>query len=199
MADVLIPSRYITPKWQARVPSSKAFVFANGISASSLWELKQALLALEEDVITHHFRDESHDIANWVQFVIGDGELAEELKQYKHRWGLIVALERHLMRTLSLPHYLAQRWLSKADAPFTFQSGETVYSLEELRDTLEKVSDETVAFHRERVPNDIAAWVNDVIGDYELADLIQESSSRIQMQRFVSDHLEMLREAAETC
>ena len=40
-------------------------------------------------------------------------------------------------------------------------------------------------------------WVVDIVGDYELAELLTEATSREQMQRYVEDHLEMLREAAE--
>jgi hypothetical protein len=36
-----------------------------------------------------------------------------------------------------------------------------------------------------------------VIGDYELAELIQEGSNRDQIARFVADHLAMLKDAAQ--
>ncbi len=196
MQELLIPGRYLTPKWQAYVtPSDKAFTFSNGLQIRSLWELKQALVSLPEDVVMHHVRDEENDIAVWVEFVVGDKDLADEMRAYKHRWGLIVALERQMMRTLSMPHYLAKRWLTKTERPFTFVSGEEVFSLEELRDRLTQVSDETVEFHRERIPNDISVWVSDMVGDYELAGLLEEASSREQMQRFVADHVSMLVEA----
>lgn len=198
MNDLLIPNRYLTPKWQAYVtPSDKGFSFPNGISCRSLWELKQALLSLPEDLILHHL-DNRNDFADWVENVVGDFDLAEEMRKYQHRWGLIVAMERQLMRSVSLPDYVAKRWLSKAYAPFTFVSGENVSSLEELASVLLKVSDDVVSFHSERNPNDISVWVADVIGDYELADMLEDASSRSQMQRFVEDHIAELKEAAET-
>lgn len=198
MHDLIIPARYLAPKWQAYVtPKDKNFVFSNGVSISSLWSLKQALLRLPEDIITGHIAGESNDLANWVRAVVGDDELADELVKYNHRWGIIVALERQMMRTLNLPHYLATRWLAPVENVFTFSSGQQVASLYELREVLNQVDDGTVAFHQERSPNDISVWVSDIIGDYELGDLLDEANSRVQMQRFVADHIEMLEEAAK--
>lgn len=194
---IKIPARYLTPKWQAYVlPVDRAFGFANGVKVSSLWQLKQAFLSLPEDLINPHIREQGNDFADWVEHVIEDLELAAELRKYNHRWGLLVALERHLMRTVALPANVAKRWLRPAVAPFTFVSGEQVSSLEQLALSLEHLSDETISFHRERKPNDIAAWIADCIGDYELAELVDEAASRAQMERFVKDHLEMLKEAA---
>jgi hypothetical protein len=189
--------RYLAPKWQAYITQpEKSFVFANGVVVRSLWELKEALLTLPEDIVNNHVNNSRNDFANWVEFVVGDKELGEEMRRYNHRWGMIVTMERQLMRTLSLPHYVAQRWLGKAPRPFVFVSGEQANSLEELAVTLNKVSEETVAFHNERVPNDIVVWVMDVVGDYELAEILSECSSRQQMTRIVEDHLAMLKEAA---
>jgi hypothetical protein len=193
----LIPSRYAEPKWQAYVtPESKAFTFASGTRIRSLYELKQALSNEGEDIIAGHLADGKNDLADWVQNIIGDAGLAEDMRRYNHRWGLIVALERHLMRTLSMPPYVAHRWLDKAQFPFTFVSGETIQSLDELNHTLQKISDETVVFHRERVPNDISKWIMDVVGDYQLAEMLEEATNRLQMIHFLEDHLDMLREAA---
>ena len=200
MNDLIIPARYLAPKWQAYVtPKDTYFVFKDGTTIGSLWGLKQSLLVLPEDVILHHIRPDGNDIANWIKSVIGDEILASEIEKYKHRWGLVVSLERHMMRTLNLPHYLANRWLRETTHAFTFETGEQVNSLLGLRETLQKVSDETVEFHQERTPNDISVWVSDIIGDYELGELIDEASSRVQMHRFVSDHVEMLEEASQEC
>lgn len=189
--------RYDTPKWQAYVtPEDKAFVFKNGFAVRSLYDLKQALVLLPEDVIAHHI-DQGNHIADWVRNIVGDHELADVLADSKHRWGMVVALERHMMRTLNLPHYVAQRWLSSSRYGFSFASGEQVSSLEELAEKLNQVSDEVVSFHCERTPNDVAKWVNDVVGDYELAEMLEEASSREQMQRYVADHVAMLVEAAK--
>lgn len=189
--------RYDSPKWQAYItPEDKAYVFDDGYEISSLFELKQALVNLPEDLLNKHINPENH-LANWVETVIGDKDLAEAMRKYDHRWGMVVAVERQMMRTLNLPDYLAQRWLGKAAYSFTFVSGEVINSVEELADTLASINDDAVAFHQERTPNDISKWVNDVIGDYLLAELLEEAGSRDEMHRFVEDHLAMLKEAAE--
>jgi len=120
----LIPRQYDFPKWQAPVtPKSHAFIFSDGTSIINLYQLKQALTSLPDEVVYHHLGENHSDIANWVDHVVQDHELAELLRQQNHRWGAIVALERHQMRTLSLPDYLAKRWLSPAPQPFVFVSG----------------------------------------------------------------------------
>lgn len=190
--------RYLTPKWQARViPRSKAFKFNNGVTVSNLWELKQALRIVREDIIAEHVNDKKNDIADWIETIIGDKDLAKELRKSTARWGLIVALERQLMRTVNLPYYVAARWLEKVDLPFYFTGGEVVHSTEDLKKTLEKVTDQAVEFHMERTPNDIAKWVNDVIGDYILGEILSEATNRNQMLTFVADHSVMLKEALQ--
>lgn len=189
-----IPKRYDTIKWQAYVtPSSDALTFSDGTKVRSLFELKLALQNLPEDVLQ---KDHSQ-LVSWLQDKINDPELAQSIKAVDHRWGMIVALERHLMRTLNFPPYVAKRWLQKTPLVFNFQSSETTDSLESLAKILPQISEDTISFHMERYPNDIARWVQDAIGDYELAQLLNEASNKDQMLRFIEDHLEMLHDAAE--
>ncbi len=191
--------RYLTPKWQARViPSSKAFKFSNGVTVNNLWELKQSLRVVREDIINEHILGEVNDIANWVKNEIKDERLASELAKQNNRWGMIIALEREMMRTLNLPANVAQRWLNKTPWAFKFVDGTEADCLTTLRDALEKVSDETVAFHLEREPNDISKWINDITGDYILSEIISEAHNRKQMIAFLQDHLEMLQHSL-TC
>jgi Family of unknown function (DUF5752) len=188
--------RYLSPKWQARVtPSNAALKFSNGVTINNLWELKQALRILREDVIVEHVNDKKNDLADWVENKVGDKNVAKELRKTTHRWGLIVALERQMMRTINLPHYVAQHWLKKVDLPFYFVDGKSVDSLESLKKCLEESSDESVEFHLEREPNDIAKWVDDIVGDYQLAGILAEATNRTQMLTFVSDHVQMLYDA----
>ncbi len=194
-----VPSRYAEPKWQAYVtPDAGAFIFSSGRKIKSIYDLKTALTEEGEDVIANHLKDGKNDLADWVETIIGDHELAAEMRHYNHRWGLIVAVERSMMRALSLPAYVAKRWLKASDIPFTFVSGQTIHSLIELSKTMNDISDETVAFHRERVPNDISKWIMDIIGDYQLAELLEEATNRTQMIHFIEDHVAMLTEATES-
>ncbi len=189
-------SQYLTAKWQARViPSSAAFKFNNGVLVNNLWELKQALRIVREDIIAEHVHEGKNDLADWVENTVKDPTLANELRKTTTRWGLIVALERQMMRTVNMPYYIAERWLQATEYPFYFVDGTKAASLYEMKEALDKVDDRTVEFHLERDPNDIAKWVNDVIGDYQLASVLVESTNRLQMLTFVSDHLEMLEDA----
>lgn len=191
--------RYLTPKWQARVtPRSKCFRFNNGVTVSNLWELKQALRIVREDIIAEHVNKDNNDIADWIENIVKDKELADSMRTNTNRWALIVALERAMMRTINLPNYVAARWLEKVELPFYFQDGKNADSLESLKDCLEKTDDRVIEFHLEREPNDIAKWVNDIIGDYQLAEILTESTNRQQMLTFISDHIEMLNDAL-TC
>jgi len=196
MKKRVISARYLAPKWQAYVTDDLGFGFVNGVRVRSLWELKEALLHLPLDVIQKHIGGRN-DMAVWIREVIGDMELAEAVEQQNHRWGVIVALERQMMRTVNIPDYLAKRWLGSASFEFVFASGERVHSEEELGQALGKVADDVVSFHQERQPNDMACWVADAIGDYELAELLDEALTREQMKRYVEDHVVMLKEAME--
>lgn len=190
-------NRYLSAKWQARViPSNAAFRFNNGVMINNLWELKQALRIVREDIIAEHVHEGKNDLADWVENVVGDTTLACELRKTTARWGLIVALERQMMRTVNLPAYVANRWLSTTPYEFLFQDGQKANSIESLKDCLTKADDSVIAFHLEREPNDIAKWVNDVLGDYQLASILAESTNRLQMLTFIDDHLVMLKEAS---
>ena len=193
----VIPRRYDAPKWQANVRGGDEFKCANGVIIKNLFELKQALSSLPDSVLSSHVSDSRHDFADWVQSGVGDDFLSQEIRKNTHRWGMIVSLERQMMRTLNLPPYVAERWLSSTPNGFVFQSSQTANSLADLASGLTAVTDAVVLFHLERIPNDLAKWVNDEIGDYQLAEILAESTNRQQMKSQVEDHLAMLHEAAK--
>ena len=193
-----LPTRYSTPKWQARiVQPDNHFRFIDEQVVSSLWELKSALHSISDEVLSAHVSQDKNDVADWVEHVILDTDLTKALRKHTNRWGLIVALERQMMRTLNLPPYVAKRWLSPSPSQINFNSGESAFSLEELASVLEQISDETVEYHQERVPNDISQWVLFNIGDFQLSDLLEEASNRSQMHRFTVDHIAMLKDALD--
>ncbi len=194
-----LPRRYDTPKWQAYVvPATLAFAFHNGPVIHSLFELKQALTSVSDESFNHHLLDGRHDIADWVNHIIGDKDLADVLKAQTHRWGMVVALERQQMRTLNFPPYLAKRWLKTAISPFIFSNGQQAHTLQELADALNSVPDDVIDFHFQRVPNDIAAWVAESVGDYELAEMLAEAANRIQLHQLVADRVVMLQDAVSS-
>ena len=74
--------RYLTPKWQARViPRTKAFKFNNGVTVSNLWELKQALRIVREDIIAEHVNKDKNDIADWIENILKDKDLAKNMRK----------------------------------------------------------------------------------------------------------------------
>jgi hypothetical protein len=194
----LVPGRFAEPKWQAYVtPDTQSFVFTSGRKIRSLYDLKIALSEESEEEI-HRCINDGHLLASWVRNAIKDESLATEFEKTQHRWGMIVTLERHMMRSLSLPDYVAQRWLEPTDIKFTFVSGQTADSLQSLAIAMKEVSDETISFHRERVPNDISKWIMDILGDYQVAELLEEAANRTQMLHFLEDHIAMLTECLHT-
>jgi hypothetical protein len=183
----------MAPKWRAYVtPSSAGFRFSNGLTVRSMWELKQALLTFHEDVINEHIKKGENQIADWIEFVVGDRELAGLLRDQNQRWGLVVALERQMMRTLNLPEYVANRWLRETEKPFEFVSGESVKSLIDLKNIIGDISEESLKFHYQRYPNDLSFWLYDIVGDYYLAESLEEVDGKELMLTVVADHMEML-------
>lgn len=193
MHNFVRQTQYLAPKWRAYVtPYQSGFHFSNGLTVRSLWELKQALLTFHEDVINEHVGEDKNQIADWVENIIGDKELADLLRKYNQRWGLVVALERHMMRSLNLPDYVASRWLNEVEKPFEFVSGERVKSLKNLRDVVSGISEDSLKFHYQRYPNDLSFWLADVVGDYYLAESLEEVNSKDLMIKVIEDHVEML-------
>jgi hypothetical protein len=189
-------TQYLAPKWRAYVtPYEAGFAFSNGVVVGSLWDLKCALLTLEESLIIPHCVIDDHHIAKWVEVSIGDVPLATLLATTNQRWGMVVALERHMMRALSLPSYVAKRWLKKTSSPFRFVHGVEIASLTELQTAIHSIADDALSFHYTRFPNDLSLWLSGTIGDYYLSDSLLEASHKDQIETIIDDHLTMLMEA----
>lgn len=193
MHNFIRQTQYLAPKWRAYVtPFSAGFHFSNGLTVRSLWELKQALLTFHEDVINEHIGEGKNQVADWVKNVVGDEELAELLEKQTQRWGLVVSLERKMMRSLNLPDYVAKRWLKEVDKSFEFVSGEKIKSLNDLRIVIDSISEDSLKFHYQRHPNDLSFWMADIVGDYYLAESLEEVNSKDLMMKVIEDHMEML-------
>jgi hypothetical protein len=192
-----LPNMYHTPKWQAPiVDPAKQFHFHDGPAVATMFALKNALTQVPQDTLTYHVTGSQHDLADWIEYVVEDSELAATLRQYTNRWGMIVALERQMMRTLNLPPFIARRWLGPAYSKMQFISGDSVGSLHELADTLERISDDAVDHHLKPVPNDVANWVAAGVGNYPLSEQLEDASNRLHLHQFLTDHLAMLTEAS---
>lgn len=190
-------TQYLAPKWRAYVtPHDLGFDFGNGVVVGSMWDLKSALLTLEDSLINSHIQMGSNHIATWVRQIVGDFRLADSMIETDQRWGMVVALERQMMRTLNLPDYVANRWLKKSSSGFHFESGEEIFSLHELQAIFPSIAETTLSAHYERYPNDLSSWLSNVVGDYYLSDALEEACHKDQIQAIIEDHLAMLTDAS---
>lgn len=180
------------PKWQAIIPDQKKwFYFKDGTRVSNLWELRLALASVSDEVLAEMLGSGYNYIANWVRDVVGDVCLSDLFYKGQNRWDLIVDLERHMIRTLALPSYLAIRWLDNANHPFVPAGGQPIACLREFSKQI--INPEGEAYkHLVNRPGDVIAWVRDSIGDYLLADLLEASASKDALQILVQDHIALL-------
>lgn len=65
----------------ANVPDDKKFWSMDGASYGNLFDLCNALKNMKKEVFEHHVSESKNDFANWVYDVIGDIELADNLRK----------------------------------------------------------------------------------------------------------------------
>jgi len=69
-----------TPKYLATVPEAKIFRSHDGKIIKNLDELAQVLRNMSDDTYIYHVNRSKNDFATWVRVVLGDRELAADLK-----------------------------------------------------------------------------------------------------------------------
>ncbi|MBN1375749.1 MAG: hypothetical protein JXA01_06315 [Dehalococcoidia bacterium] len=62
-----------------RTPAEHAFYCNDGRLFYDLKELAEGLMAISEETFFHHVRDGNNDFSNWVRYIVGDEELANDL------------------------------------------------------------------------------------------------------------------------
>lgn len=168
------PVQYQTPKWLAQVDIEMGFYFHDGPIVRSLLELRSSLLSVSDASFTYHVHDATNDVAVWVAEAVGDIPLGDILAATKHRWDMIIALEQYMQLLPTIPGYLAQRWLRNAGHKgFSFSHGWYVLSMTHLVEILDKASNEDIIPFWKHKPNDLSIWINEVLGDYELAKRLE--------------------------
>ena len=89
-----------------------------------------------------------------------------------------------------------------ADVPeqkrFWCHDGNQLKNMAELEMALKQMSDETFRYHLNQNKNDFSTRVRDVIGDEELASDLQDSSTRAQAARYVSDRISRIKRQTAT-
>lgn len=58
----------------------QCFWATNGVIISNLVELRDALDTMAADVFAHHVTEKKNDFADWIEYVLGDTELAAKLR-----------------------------------------------------------------------------------------------------------------------
>ncbi len=82
-----------------RAPADRVFVVTDGKTLADLRDLTEALEDMAQHVFDHHVNDMRHDFANWVEEVLHEQALAEELRgternPHQHQR----AIYRHIVR-----------------------------------------------------------------------------------------------------
>lgn len=83
-----------------KVPDKNAFILADGRKLKDLKELAFSLGDMADDVFWHHVNEARNDFASWVNEVIKDNELSEELKKVKDKFNTQVTVLKHIVKKL---------------------------------------------------------------------------------------------------
>lgn len=188
-----LDDQYQQPKWKAQVPHSAALQINDNLRVRNLWELKEALHALEEGFIGEWLVDRHH-LADWIRESIGHEILAARLEREVAKWKLLVHLEQEMMRTLHLPEYVAKRWLDRANDPFRLSDGREIWYVKELPELFAE-SPVSVKVHIEGEPGDFANWSQDSLGNYVLAELLAKATDPDDVLEDLMAHIADLEDA----
>jgi hypothetical protein len=74
-------TRKIAREWLADVPEDKVFWCSDGRVMKNLTELEKALLEMSDETFRYHANESKNDFSNWIQDVIGDVQLADDLRR----------------------------------------------------------------------------------------------------------------------
>lgn len=78
-AKSMVKEKKAVKKPLLRIPAENAFYCNDGRLFYDLKELAEGLMAISEETFFHHVREGNNDFSNWVRYVIGDQELADDL------------------------------------------------------------------------------------------------------------------------
>lgn len=78
------------------VQPEQCFWVHDGQVLKNLAELPAALRQMSPETFSHHVNNEKNDFANWIHDVIGDRELAEDIRRHNSRVEIIKAVQSRL-------------------------------------------------------------------------------------------------------
>jgi hypothetical protein len=92
-------------------------------------------------------------------------------------------------KTAKMDKSQVEKYLAKVPEKYVFWScdGRVLRDMNELKEALAVISDQTFAYHANDSKNDFATWVKDIIGDEKLASDLQNVVNREQAGRIVEE------------
>jgi hypothetical protein len=73
------------------------FVLVTGVPLKNLKELANSLENMNDWVFNHHVNDARNDFSNWIKDILGEHELAEEIKMMKNMRMMEAKILKHLV------------------------------------------------------------------------------------------------------
>jgi hypothetical protein len=180
---------------------SLQFRTVDGRVLKNLIDLFCYLKACEDAPFRHHVGREHNHFSNWVDNVITDRDLANQMSLVldKNPMRIIVAkrvnvLVFHAVRKPSGREH-ARMALENAQLPeehFIHTDGRAARNLWEMKELLDTSSDGEFAYHCSRMRNDFAEWVAETVLDFELARRIMGITDREDMAKAVAQRISEL-------
>ncbi len=87
----------------------------------------------------------------------------------------------------------AKEFLRDVENAFFLNDGRILYSVEQLLNSLNDMSDETFKHHVNKEKNDFRNWIVDIIGDKRLGKDIAKSKSKNAIKRKISIRIRQLK------
>ena len=82
----------VMSKALGEAPEKYHFVLKDGRRLRSLYELVDELETMSDDTFRHYANEFKNDFANWIEFVIGERALADEVRRLRARQDIIRAV-----------------------------------------------------------------------------------------------------------
>jgi len=80
-----------------KAPEDKHFILLTGERLSHFIELADKLEHIQEDVFSHHVREEKNDFANWIQDVFNEPELAKQVASKKNSKDMQITIYKYII------------------------------------------------------------------------------------------------------
>jgi len=180
---------------------TKHFHSRDGRVLANLWDLYAYLKGCDEETFRHHVDGSKNDLAAWVRDVIRDEDLASYMEYCVARAAMANRLlgRINFLVALSTKRPVGQKraemLLEEAKVPeelFITADGRAIRTLWEMLDFIKTSRDEAFSHHVNERRNDIAAWVEDIVLDYELSNRIRKAKTREEMHNLLSSRIRSL-------